>query len=716
MKSTPHPEKAAPGTAPSRTSDHLFPYSIAVLFLPLLVLWRHTDALFSPLWYADPWFYLGHFRNLIDFKRELFPGSYYGSRLAWIVPGFLVHSVFPPLVANWILHLGVQWTATLSFFFTLRWTAGVRAAFLATMVFSVQPWLWAATGWDYPDGAGIAYFLLAMALLTRSALQPAGKGTLLLAGMALAGMAYTHIFLATFAPLAVLYYLGLVWMWHRESAGRLAGALALWTGAGIGLVTLGFCAINYLLDGKFWFYAPSVERALFMAKDFQFVRSIWQNHQLVPWLWPAVAGCCAAVALLPSRLRAVASRSNAVGILLSVQLLLAVSYMIYLQKRGTTVLGHHPYVSYLLPFAFLVMSVSFWPAVETMSLRSYVPISCAAALIFAALWYNPAGFVALSSPTGQRITGVVCSCALGIALLLRNRKVGPLFAVAGFAALAAMAMGQIAGVGWSSLHSTSEEYARVMQTRQRIEDTRKDSPIRFWYDKQEPPFFEYLALNSTYLAEFNRISDSFPTGCGEPIDTRSLIVVTSQKDRAAELARSALNDCWQPFGIRARVESSEVIHRRNDSYTMSLLRIEPAASSGSSAGELFATIPLEKIRLAAPGAVLERRGEELSVTTLPGVGAFAGSVPLGLDPAQHLKFAVHVRLRVTKGKVGVGILDPANKMFLVEYPSWPGSWRTEVVLPLPSPPAVGELVIRNLMTNKISSSAMVDRIEIWKLP
>ena len=272
-------------------------------------------------------------------------------------------------------------------------------------------------------------------------------------------------------------------------------------------------------------------------------------------------------------------------------------------------------------------------------------------------------------------------------------------------------MGQIVGVGSARLHSTAEEYARVMQTRQRIEDTRKDSPIRFWYDKQEPPFFEYLALNSTYLAEFNRISDSFPKGCGEPIDTRSLIVVTSQKERAAELARSALNDCWQPFGIRARVESSEVIHRRNDSYTMSLLRIGPAASSASSAGDLFATIPLEKVRLAAPGAVLERRGEELSVTTLPGVGAFAGSVPLGLDPAQHLKFAVHVRLTCDERQSGCRHSGSGQQNVPGGIPVLARVWRTEVVLPLPSPPAVGELVIRNLMTNKISSSAMVDRIE-----
>ena len=162
----------------------VWPYTLAVSLLPLIVLWHRDNALYSPPWYSDPWFYLGFFRNLVEFKGTLFLNYYYGSRLSWILPGFLIHSLFSAVTANCVLHLTVQIVATLSLFSILRLTAGVRRAYLATMVFSVQPWLWVATGWDYPDGAGIAYCLLAMALLTRNALQPVGKWSLLLAGMA----------------------------------------------------------------------------------------------------------------------------------------------------------------------------------------------------------------------------------------------------------------------------------------------------------------------------------------------------------------------------------------------------------------------------------------------------------------------------------------------------------------------------------------------------
>src|ERR1035438_9475648 len=190
----------------SSSAGSLWPYVMAVLLLPSIVLWHTRDAFYSPPWYGDAWFYLGYFRDLLEFKRRMFYGAYYGSRLSWILPGYLVHSMFPPVLANAILHLAVQTVATLSLFSILRLIAGVRGAFLATLVFAVNPWLWAATGWDYVDGAGIAYCLLALALFTSAALEPFRKWTLVLAGAALAGMAYTHLFLATLTPLPLLYY------------------------------------------------------------------------------------------------------------------------------------------------------------------------------------------------------------------------------------------------------------------------------------------------------------------------------------------------------------------------------------------------------------------------------------------------------------------------------------------------------------------------------
>jgi hypothetical protein len=552
----------------------VWPYTLAVALLPLIVLWHRDNALYPPPWYGDSWFYLGFFRNLVEYKRSLFVGYYYGSRLSWVLPGFLIHSLFSAVAANCVLHLTVHIVATLSFFSTLRLTAGARRAYLATMVFSVQPWLWAATGWDYPDGAGIAYCLLAMALLTRSALQPAAKWSLLLAGMALAAMAYAHLFLASFIPLLLLYYIGSAWAWRRTAPIQAAARLALWAGAGIGMVTAAFCFVNYLLDGNVWFYAPSIAQARTMSSNFIYVRSVWVDRQLVPSLWPAVASSIAALLLLPSRARRGLAGRNAAALLFSAQLLAAFAYMAYLQSRGTTVLGHHPYISYLLPFSFLVIGISFWPAVETMSLRAYVIVCSAAAAIFAAVWFDPLGLLSPASPAAQHASLAFCAGALPLALLLRRRMAGTLLAIAGFATFCSLSLAQSTYLNWLDLHGNREQYQRVMDARQRVEKWRGDSPILFWYDRKEPAYWEYGALNATYLSEFSRISESFPSGCPAGDAKGSLVVASSWQRGVAEIARSALDRCWSGTGLKAVIEDTFVGSPGPHPYTIAVLRSE----------------------------------------------------------------------------------------------------------------------------------------------
>jgi len=565
-------EKLAPGPA------KVWPYTLAVALLPLLVLWHRDNALYPPPWYGDSWFYLGFFRNLLEFKRSLFFNMYYGSRLSWVLPGFLIHSVFPVVAANSILHLSVHIVATLSLFSTLRLTAGARRAYLATMVFSVQPWLWAATGWDYPDGAGIAYCLLAMALLTRNALQPVGKWSLLLAGMALAAMAYAHLFLASLTPLLLLYYIGSAWAWRRTPPIEAARRLFLWAGAGFGIVTAAFCCINYVLDGNVWFYAPSIVQARSMASNFLYFKPVWAEHQLVPWLWPAVTGSIAALLLLPSRVRRELTGRNAAALLFSAQLLLAFAYMAFLQLRGSTVLGHHPYVSYLLPFTFLAIGISFWPAVETMSLRGYLMVCSAAAAVFAAVWFEPLGMLLPTSPAAQQAWLGLCGGVLPLALLLRRRLAGTLLAIAGFGAFCCLSLAQTTNLYWVDLHGNREQYQRLMDARQRIEKWRGHYPILFWYDKQEPAYFEYCALNATYISEFARISEHFPSGCPKPAAKGSLVVVSSWREGAAEIARSALDRCWSGTGRRAVIEDTFAGSQGPQPYTIALLGSETDSS------------------------------------------------------------------------------------------------------------------------------------------
>jgi hypothetical protein len=567
-------QRMQPAVRPSTASPRFDPYLLAVLLLPVIVLWHQDNTLFTPPGYIDSWFYLGFFRDLAEFKRYLFPNLYYGSRLSWILPGYLVHSLFSPVVANCVLHLAVHSVATFSLFSVLRLTVGVRSAFLTAMVFCVNPWLWAATGSDYVDGAGIAYCLLGMALLTRAAVRPAGKWSLVMAGAALAGSIYTNLFWIALAPLLPLYYAALVWIWRRTPPIHSLASVCLWAGSGFGLVTVALGGINYLLDGHFWFYAPSFDaaRQLTSTKNPWF-QTIWYNHQLRPWLWFSAIATVAAIVLLPFRARKGAGGRKDAGLLLSVQLLLAVAIMEYTQESGTPVLGISYYASYLFPFAFLTIGSSFWAGSEKMGPRAFALMCCAAAALFAVFWYDSGAPLLSRWPVPSRETILLGGAVLALALALRRRSVGTLLALVGFVVFTVES--RIGGA--PDPHANRKLYERIMQARERVEYLRDGHPVWFWYDERDPDYSDYLALNSTYMAAYSRLGPKpdFPQhGCGRTVDPGTLIVVSSRNARAPEVARGILAGCWRASGIRPVVEEVDVLQPGDQPYTIAMLKAD----------------------------------------------------------------------------------------------------------------------------------------------
>jgi len=545
-----------------------------VLLLPLVVLWHQDNSLFTPPGDIDPWFYLGFFRNLAEFKRNLFPNLYYGSRLSWILPGYLIHSLFSPVVASYILHLTVHLVATFSLFSILRSTVGVRSGFLTTMVFCLNPWLWFATGWDYVDGAGIAYCLLSMALLTRAVVRPPGKWSLVLAGAALAGLIYTNLYWVALAPLLPLYYVALAWTWRRTPLIRSVVRLCLWAGAGFGLVTVAFGGINYLLDGHFWFYAPSVQaaRRLTSAKNPWF-ETIWVNHRLAPWLWFSAIGAVTAIVLLPFRARKEVAGRSAAGLLFSILLLLAVAIMEYTQESGTPVLGYSYYADYLFPFVFLTIGSSFWPNSDKMSPRAFALICCAAAAVFAVFWYDSVAQLLSRWPVPFWETILLGGAVLALALALRQRSAGTLLALVGLVIFTV----EFRVDEGTDPHAHRELYERILLARERVEYLRNGHPVRFWFSEHDPDYSDYLALNSTYVANYSwlGLKQDFPRhGCDLSVDPGTLVVVSSRNKDLPEMARTILADCWRASGMKPVVQEVDVLQRSDQPYTVAMLKAE----------------------------------------------------------------------------------------------------------------------------------------------
>ena len=683
----------------------------ALLALPVLVLWRSDDPLYTPLWQADPWFYLGFFRDFVNFKRDLFPSSYYGSRLSWILPGFLAHSYLPPLAANAVLHLTVHTIAVLSLFLVLLRTVGLRSAYLTAMIFSFHPWLWAATGWDHVNGGAIAYLTSAIALLTCAALGRRKPSWLIGAGMAIAGAVFAHLFMVAFVPLLAAYYVALRGATDREEVLERGREMAPWALTGFLAVTIPLCAINYAVDRNPWFWSPSLRTAQKVTQNYSWTESIWSDDALVPWLWFILAGAVLAGVAMWRNWRTLLRRQFEPDLLFSGQLVLAFALMIVLQAAGITLLGHYYYACYLLPFVFLVIGATLWSQVEAMRGRTYFALAVLTTLLFGSLWYPPTASALHRLPVWLEL--VAAAALLVTAWSLRVRVSG---VVAAIAALVLLTSAVYTGMyRLVPLHGTRAEYLRTMEARQRLEQRRGDAPVQFWYDKREPGFFEYFALNATYMAEFSRISEDFPRGCTTAVDPRTLVVVLSDQGRMEQTAEKALNECWQSFGTRAAADRVEALRSGKGPYRMAIFRVEPAPV-GPSSGDVFLSIPPDHLQLGDSHAAFERWREGLTVATPRGFGAFAARVALGLNGRLEQKFAVCVRARVFAGKIGIGILDSNQKALLTERVMWPLPAATEVTLTLPSPPAVGDLVIMNRMTNDTVSDALIEAIEIRRLP
>jgi hypothetical protein len=241
-----------------------------------------------------------------------------------------------------------------------------------------------------------------------------------------------------------------------------------------------------------------------------------------------------------------------------------------MQYRGSQALGYPFYASYLLPFTFLVIGTSFWPAAEKVSRARYLLICCIAAVICGAVWYDYAGTTLPAWPSAIRWTVLLGGCALASGLALRRRTAGILLAIAGLAIFTAQAQFHMP----ADPHAYRRQYAALMRARARIETSRNGRYIRFWYNANDPAVGDYDALSSTYLWSRSSWGDRFP----EPprdvdVPPGTLFVVLSSHDRDSELARGALSQSWERYGMRAALIENDFIDRGSYRYTMALLTV-----------------------------------------------------------------------------------------------------------------------------------------------
>ena len=136
----------------------------------------------------------------------------------------------------------------------------------------------------------------------------------------------------------------------------------------------------------------------------------------------------------------------------------------------------------------------------------------------------------------------------------------------------------------------------------------------------------------------------------------------------------------------------------------------------------FSKPPVERVahvvdlKAMQPGekASVDRAKVGVMVTARPLRSSRAAHLPIALTEAAGAGLTAHLRVRVLAGSLGFGLVSAEGKPLAQPRSVWASQRLTEVVLPLPSHPPYGELVVWNTARTDIASRAAIESVEIHK--
>ena len=572
-------------------------WEILLLFLlPILLLIINQVWIFSPNGTIDPWIYFGYFIRLKQYLIA-FPEAYYGSRLSWILPGYLAYSLFPPLVANYVLHLGFYYLATLSLYLILKPSVGRRAAFLTSASMGCYAPFLRAIGWDYVDGAGIAYFLLIALMLSWAARKQNWATWMALSGVFFGALIYTNLVWLALSPSLITYYV-LTHHPHRKQKTFISVAALI---VGILAITLLLGSVNYGMGGKFFFFMPSVNFALSSSGQPNPWRIDWQ--QWLPratWLvLPLVVLVGSTATLALSKFRKSFEQADA----LPFKAIFAVSClsMIFLEAKSIAVLQLTYYASYLIPSMFLAIGASL-KSLATLSNGSFAPIVAFSLILI--IFPLLAAYLSDDRLIFVSDDQLIIFCLLFLAAVffsiashLNQKKVGSILAILLLTVSTNIAFGQ----GWNAnsiakqlqanaltSKTSVDSYLTVSTVQKLFRDIDPTVGLLFWYSLKELEVYRSIA--SANLWGYRFISEEFPSlqehrkdssNAPPPLSPQRLselktrftasskIAIFSQQKDALQQAISLL----QPLGFIAKSTAVYPIKQDTIAFTITIIEV-----------------------------------------------------------------------------------------------------------------------------------------------
>jgi dolichyl-phosphate-mannose-protein mannosyltransferase len=555
----------------------------ALALLPLVLLALNSNWIYSGP-HRDAWIYYGYFQNAVFYLKQ-FPDLYYGSRLAVILPGFLVHHLLPPVAANVVLHLALYWSAVLSFYLAVKELFGARVALLAGLALGCHPYFLQAAGWNYVDGFGIAYFLMALLLLTWAAASPSWRPLLLAGGAMATAIVSTNVFYAIYLPLLGAHFLVL-----NRQRGRIPLAAAiLWAGLGaFGLFTL-FGSFAWWVSGSFFYLRPSIQfltGTLGTANPFRDATYSWLPGAV--WLVFPVVTLFGSATLLTRARTDPSLRQNRALLWSQLQLALLFLAMLLLQVAGGTAALQYFYsVSLVIPSAFLAFAGQLASMGESLPRRRFATFAAMAAII-ALLQIAPLCMPlirALSFRVAPFPVLLAFLVGLGAAVAVGRRSPRPQAILGLFVALALsqLLVRQGGTIFWGFLRHGDDGrglYEQLSHAVTSIDTFDPSETVRLWYRLDTDQGGIYDAVASAFLLCPRMIGLGFPDPEGgrmcDGVQLRPgvAVAILSADPAALEKAEAALQD----LRLSARLLRREEIAGPSHDFAITYLRTEPRAA------------------------------------------------------------------------------------------------------------------------------------------
>jgi len=563
-------------------------HRLSLLLLPALVTIAVPDWMYSLTHAIDAWVYHGFFHHLETYASTMFPPTYYGTRLAWIVPGYVAYHVFSPVAAAVILHLTFYCTAVWSLYSIVRRIAGSSAALFSAVAFGLYLPAIRALGWDYVDGAVIAYTLLTLALLM-AGLEANRRWLTLASGVAAGAMLHSNIGAAFMFPSILIWFppgrTGLVERGLQPARPwRSLAMQLLWWGGGIVACTASLSIVSVSAGGNWDFFMPSfrwmIQQRLVNPWDVTGFSWI----AMAPWFFlPAAVFVASLVAwLLPQRRQSLtAGRQRAIAALV----LCSVIFAVWDWAGNGALLYTYYYTSWLLPWSFIAIGAVLAGTATRANLDVGMVLVCALAMAFSLVW--PASVrLPVGGLAGLALTIALMACAAVIRQPMPRRVV----------IVAAL----ISLHGWLSATTDFGPYPdradgfQVINRGVGIVDRyiTADQP-RFLLTPPQKLGHYVQGLTSIYLWGYTIASDKFPEVRPEQarqIRAGTRVVVIAEQENAA----APFDQVFAPYGLSGRVMGSEQLTTRHGPLYLTFLEaleVPPADASQSADSQTASPTP-----------------------------------------------------------------------------------------------------------------------------